>query len=62
MHVFLVNKETFNAHTDPIFPELKILKFDEIYLCHLGKFMYSFHKNLLPRSFTIYFFSILRVS
>ena len=44
-------KEKFDAHTDPIFKELKILKLDDIYLFHLGKFMYLFQNNLLQRPF-----------
>ena len=36
--VRIINKEKFDAHTDPIFKELKILKLDDIYLFHLGKF------------------------
>ena len=31
--------------------ELKILKLDDIYLFHLGKFMYLFQNNLLPCPF-----------
>ena len=46
-----LNKEPFDAHSDPIFSELKILKFDKIYLYHLDKFMYLYHNNLLPSSF-----------
>ena len=37
--------------TDPTFKELKILKLDDIDLFHLGKFMYLFQNNLLPRPF-----------
>ena len=47
----VVNKEPFDAHTDPIFRELKILKFDKIYFYHLGKFMYLYQKDLQPKSF-----------
>jgi hypothetical protein len=47
----ILNKEPFDAHSDPIFSELKILKFYKIYLDHLGKFMYLYHNNLLPSSF-----------
>ena len=32
----IINKETFNAHTDPLFAEVKILKFEKIYLYQLG--------------------------
>ena len=45
--VRIINKEKFDTHTDPIFKELKILKLDDIYLFHLGKFMYLFQNNLL---------------
>ena len=49
--VRIVSKEAFDAHTEPVFHELKILKFENIYLLHLGKFMYLYKNNLLPRSF-----------
>ena len=49
--VRIINKEKFDAHTDPIFKELKILKLEDIYLFHLGSFMYLFQNNLLPRPF-----------
>jgi hypothetical protein len=49
--VRIVNKKVFDAHSDTIFKELKILKFDKLYLFNLGKFMYSYYNNLLPRSF-----------
>ena len=47
----IIDKKAFDAHTNPIFKELKILKFESIYLFHLGKFMYAYKTNLLPRSF-----------
>ena len=49
--VRIVSKEAFDAHTDPVFHELKILKFEKISLLHLGKFMYSYKNNRLPRRF-----------
>ena len=49
--VRIVSKEAFNAHTDPVFHELKILKFEKNHLLHLGKIMYSYKNNLLPRNF-----------
>ena len=49
--VRIVSKEAFDAHTDPVFKVLKILKFEKNYLLHLGTFMYSYKNNLLPRSF-----------
>jgi hypothetical protein len=47
----IVSKEAFDAHTNPIFKALKILKFDNIYLLQLGKFMYLYQNKLLPQSF-----------
>ena len=43
-----INKDAYDAHTDPIFKELRILKFNDIYLLNLGKFMYSYQNGLLP--------------
>jgi hypothetical protein len=43
----ILDKQPFDAHTDPLFIKLKILKFDWIYLHHLGKFMYQYHNGLL---------------
>ena len=34
----VVNKDKFDAHTEPIFNELKILTVEKIYKYHLGKF------------------------
>ena len=36
----ITNKSHFQAHTDPIFQELGILKFNDIHLLQLGQFMY----------------------
>ena len=44
-------KESFDAHTDPIFKNLKILKFNCIYLFQFGKLMFQFKNGLLPRTF-----------
>ena len=34
---------TYDAHTDPIFKELKILKFVQIHFLQLGLFMFSYN-------------------
>jgi hypothetical protein len=50
----VLNKELFDEHSDLIFSELKILKFDKIYLYHLlvNLCIYIlYHNNLLPSSF-----------
>ena len=36
----IINKSHFNAHTDPIFKDLGILKFNDIHLLQLGQLMY----------------------
>ena len=47
----MVNKSYYNAHTEPIFKKLNLLKFPDIHLTHLGQFMFSFKKAILPRKF-----------
>ena len=38
-----IAKTTFDAHTDPIFQIIGILKFHDIHLIQLGLFVYSYH-------------------
>ena len=47
----MVNKSYYNAHTEPIFKKLNLLKFQDIHLLHLGQFMFSFKNSILPRKF-----------
>jgi len=47
----MVNKSYYNAHTEPIFKKLNLLKFLDIHLMHLGQFMFSFNNAILPRKF-----------
>ena len=47
----IINKAHFHAHTDPIFKELGILKFNDIHLLQLGQFMYSCKNSFLPLRF-----------
>jgi exonuclease III len=46
----------FNAHyrdhTSPLFAELKLLHFNDLYNLNLGKFMYRYINNLLPSCFS----------
>ena len=37
----IINKSHFNAHTEPIFKDLGVLKFNDIHLLQLGQFMHS---------------------
>jgi hypothetical protein len=59
--VRILDKQPFDAHTDPLFIKLKIHKFDWIYLYHFGKFMYQYHNGLLPRSFDNFFLPMNQV-
>ena len=40
-----------NAHTDPIFKKLKLLKLRQIYIYSVQQFVYKYHHGLLPRIF-----------
>ena len=51
----IINKDTFDDHTDPIFRDLKLLRLDQIYLYQLGKFMYLYRSGSLPEYFHNYF-------
>ena len=41
----------YNAHTEPLFKRLKLLKIEDIYKLTAIKFYYKFKNDLLPRSF-----------
>ena len=47
----IINKSHLNAHTDPIFKDLGILKFNDIHLLQLGQFMFSRKNSFLPPRF-----------
>ena len=47
----IINREAYDAPTDPIFKDLNILKLNDIYLLQLGIFMYKYQNNLLPINF-----------
>ena len=53
--VRIITKASFDAHTDPIFKELNLLKLHQIYSFQLGTFMFLYKKNSLPQSFTTFF-------
>lgn len=44
----LITRSKYNAHVDPIFKNLKLLKVDDIFLRLLCKFCYLHHHQLLP--------------
>ena len=49
----IISKVSFDSHTGVLFREQEILKFSDIYLYQMGKFMYLFRRSLLPNYFVI---------
>ena len=49
--VRIITKTGFLAHTTPLFAELRVLKFNDLYNFNLGKFMYKYKRGLLPTNF-----------
>ena len=49
--VRVINKSAFLDHTSPIFRNLQLLKFHDIRKLQLGKFMFSYKNQLLPKCF-----------
>ena len=47
----IMSRSAFDAHTDPLFKNLKILNLENIYKLQIGKFMYQYRSGLLPYSF-----------
>ena len=46
-----MSTSAFDAHTDPLFKNLKILNLESIYKLQIGKFMFQYRSGLLPYSF-----------
>ena len=47
----IVSRSFFNAYANPIFVNLRILKFEDIIKLQIGKVMYLYKNGLLPNSF-----------
>ena len=47
----IISRTAFDAHTDPLFKNLKILNLESIYKLQIDKFMYQYRSGLLPYSF-----------
>ncbi len=47
-----INKSQYRSHTEPLFKSSMILKIEDMYNAEVALFMYKFHNNLLPSSFT----------
>ena len=50
-----MSRSAFDAHTDPLFKNLKILNLENIYKLQIGKFMYQYRSGLRPYSFNSMF-------
>ena len=48
----IISKSAFDAHTEKIFKQLKILKLSDICRSQIDKFIFSFKKGLLPDAFS----------
>ena len=51
------SRSAFDAHTDPIFKSLKMLKFENIVSLQVAKIMYLYKNGQLPESFNNMFFT-----
>ena len=49
--VRIISGSAFDAHTEPIFKQLKILKLCDIFRFQVGKIMFLFKKRRLPIAF-----------
>jgi len=51
----LITKSSYNAHTAPLFNKLRIMKLNDLYEFHLGKFVYGLYNNLNPEPLQDFF-------
>ena len=51
----LISGSSFREHTLPLFANLKLLQFNDLYYLNVGKFMYKFMNGFLPSCFNHYF-------
>ena len=47
----IMTNSKYNAHTEPLFKDLKLLKLDGIFYIQCMKFFYKFTNNTLPKYF-----------
>ena len=52
-----MSRSAFDAYTDTLFKNLKILNFENIYKLQIGTFMYQYKSGLLPYSFNGRFYT-----
>ena len=53
--VRLITFNSFDAHADPIFKKLNLLKFPDLVTLYTALFMYDFYNKNLPSHFDTYF-------
>ena len=46
----IITDAKYNAHSSPLFKELKILNIQDIHLLNICKFMYDYHHSTLPNA------------
>ena len=51
----IITNSQYNAHTAPIFKQLKLLKLKDIYTLNVGKFMFKVTNNQVPNKIKPYF-------
>ena len=46
----LISNEAYNAHTQPLYKQHRILQIHDLYTLHINRFMFQLHNNNLPIS------------
>ena len=59
--VRIMSRTAFDAHTEPLFKNLRVLNLKNIYKLRIGKFMYQCKSGLLPDSFNDMFLATRQV-
>lgn len=59
--VRIVDKQGFGVHTTPIFCKYKLLKFEDIYFFELGKLIFKYQHECLPRCFENSFLEVNKI-
>ena len=57
----LITFSDYNAHTNPLFQKLKVLKFFDVIFFNNALFVYNFYSNKLPESFDSFFTEVRAV-
>ena len=53
--VRIIKLKKYNAHTDPLFKDLKILKIKDMFIQNELKFLFKLENNLLPQNISNFF-------